>query len=480
MSWNCEYCTFLNSDVVAGKCEVCEMSRNMDGAPPPPLPKPKNSNKPTVQLSLSGRKVPKETTKPKQSKKRKAPTSSDVVVVVDSSGDNPAGDATSSAARAPPSKRPAAATQQATLSHLKGATGHQARDLCCPHVAAKVPFAELKVRAKAAMEDIFHVKELRFLQPQAIRTLLKHRRSQVVVMATGGGKSLCYQLPAVVLGGTAIVVSPLIALMHDQVQSLVDKGVAAAVISSSNGEKHNNQIRERLLGRSLRVKASKEQQQPPLEHITLLYVTPEQVQTDRFRDILAELHKKKRLSLFAIDEAHCLSSWGHDFRKAYLQLDYLRRTFPAVPLLACTATATTKVLEDIRTTLLLQDCPCHVGSFDRPNIFYKVKYKDTLDAALGKPDGGGGGAAGDLAKFVLQQKEQCAKDNTSAFSGIVYVHTRVDTADLAFQLRTQAKVTALAYHGGLKPAERTQVQEDWTSGKCEVVVATVAFGMGYV
>jgi RecQ family ATP-dependent DNA helicase len=188
-------------------------------------------------------------------------------------------------------------------------------------------------------------------------------------MATGGGKSLCYQLPAVVFGGTCIVISPLIALMIDQVQALVAKGVKAALISSSNTEKENMHVLERLAGH--RLTQTKKQDQGRLEPLTLLYVTPEQVQTSRFRDILKNVHAQKRLSLIAIDEAHCISSWGHDFRAAYRKLGWLTENFPDVPTMALTATATPKVLKDIQTTLHLTEAPCHVGSFDRSNIFYK-------------------------------------------------------------------------------------------------------------
>jgi superfamily II DNA helicase RecQ len=168
-----------------------------------------------------------------------------------------------------------------------------------------------------------------------------------------------------------------------------------------------------------------------------------------------------------------LSSWGHDFRKSYLQLDYLRTAFPKVPLLACTATATTKVIADIKTVLHLEQCPCHIGSFDRPNIFYKVKYKDLLNAE--KPEG----ALDDLAAFVGKQSDRCRKKERP-FSGIVYVHTRQDTIEVANALQKRTRLATGMYHGGMKAADRTKVLEDWTSGNCVVVVATVAFGMGYV
>lgn len=166
-----------------------------------------------------------------------------------------------------------------------------------------------------------------------------------------------------------------------------------------------------------------------------------------------------------------MSSWGHDFRKTYLELDYLRITFPDIPLLACTATATTKVIADIKKVLQLEKCPCHVGSFDRPNIFYKVKYKDLLNSV--NPDG----ALNDLASFIQNQSDRCRRKERP-FSGIVYVHMRQDTAEVANAIQKKTGISTGVYHGGLKAADRTQVQEEWTSGKCSIVVATVAFGMG--
>jgi ATP-dependent helicase YprA (DUF1998 family) len=188
-------------------------------------------------------------------------------------------------------------TRQTNLNFLKNNLV-LAQPLC---LASDVPKSELKARAKMAMQCIFGIEKLRNLQPKAVSCALQ-RQSQIIIMSTGGGKSLCYQLPAVVLGGVTVVVSPLIALMQDQVSGLIDRGISAAVISSSNTEKQNLEILERLLGRSLRDMKGKSF--VPLPHITVLYVTPEQIQTNRFRDVLMELHGKNRLSLFAIDEAH--------------------------------------------------------------------------------------------------------------------------------------------------------------------------------
>lgn len=158
-----------------------------------------------------------------------------------------------------------------------------------------------------------------------------------------------------------------------------------------------------------------------------------------------------------------------------MRLDYLRDTFPDVPLIACTATATTKVIDDIKKTLRLEQSPCYIGSFDRPNIFYKVKYKDSLDASSSVI----GGAVGDLVRFIQKQHARCTKEHVKC-SGIVYCHTRADTAELASAIRKGTGICTEAYHGGMKVDERNKVQQSWTSGESQIAVATVAFGMGCV
>jgi ATP-dependent DNA helicase RecQ len=334
-------------------------------------------------------------------------------------------------------------------------------------------FPSLWEKAMLNMKNIFRIDSLRNLQPIAVECALK-RQSQIIVMATGGGKSLCYQLPATVIGGVTLVISPLIALMVDQVQALNDKGVAAAMVSSANGARANNEVMERLLGRPLKAQKKRSKSNPPnLKPITVLYGTPELCQTERFRKVLFELHEQNRLASFAIDEAHCLSTWGHDFRPAFRSLSWLRTSFPNIPCTACTATATAKVIEDIRSVLLLKpgEVPCHVGSFNRPNITYEVRYKQSLDAMSVQ------GAMGDLVELVQQQHMAAAKESCPC-SGIIYVHKRQDCDSLAKEISKRTGIRAAAYHAGLKDAQRSGVQREWTSGSIQVVVATISFGMG--
>jgi len=333
-------------------------------------------------------------------------------------------------------------------------------------------FPSLWEKAMKNMKSIFRIDALRNLQPVAVESSLK-RQSQIIVMATGGGKSLCYQLPATVLGGVTLVISPLIALMVDQVQALNDKGVSAALVSSASGARNNNEVMERLLGRPLKAQKKKSKNLPDLKPITVLYGTPELCQTERFRKILVELNEQNRLAMFAIDEAHCLSTWGHDFRPAYRKLQWLRSSFPHIPCTVCTATATGKVIEDIRSVLLLKpgEVPCHMGSFNRPNISYEVRFKQSLDAMSVN------GAMGDLVDLVQQQYTAAAAESRPC-SGIIYVHKRQDCDTLAKELTKKAGIRAAAYHGGLKDSQRSEVQRQWTCGAIQVAVATIAFGMG--
>jgi ATP-dependent DNA helicase RecQ len=279
------------------------------------------------------------------------------------------------------------------------------------------------------------------------------------------GRSLCYQLPACLLGGVTVVISPLLALMKDQTEALNAKGIPVACINSSQTETQNKDILERVVP-SLFAKAGKQSNAKvastdpsKLPTPVLLYITPESIQTDRMREVLKRLYEENRLALFGVDEAHCLSSWGHDFRPAYRRLNYLRIHFPKTPCMALTATATPIVIKDITNELSLQNCPLHVGSFDRPNIFYKVIFKDAIENPLQ-----------DLIKSILKTHKMCDKQGAPC-SGIVYVHKREETSTIAAAI-SKAGISARGYHAGLNKADRLSVQEGWSNGTIQVAVAT--------
>jgi ATP-dependent DNA helicase RecQ len=279
------------------------------------------------------------------------------------------------------------------------------------------------------------------------------------------GRSLCYQLPACLLGGVTIVISPLLALMKDQTEALNAKGIPVACINSSQTETQNKAILERVVPSLFAVDGNEDTtkvscaDKTQLSTPVLLYITPESIQTDRMRRVLDRLYKEDRLALFGVDEAHCLSSWGHDFRPAYRRLNYLRIHFPNTPCMALTATATPNVIKDITNELALQKCPLHIGSFDRPNIFYKVIFKDAIENPLQ-----------DLIKSIVKTHRVCDKQRAPC-SGIVYVHKREETSMIAAAI-SKAGISASGYHAGLKKADRLAVQEGWSDGTIQVAVAT--------
>ncbi|MEQ1881236.1 MAG: DNA helicase RecQ [Burkholderiales bacterium] len=257
----------------------------------------------------------------------------------------------------------------------------------------------------------------------------------LVLMPTGGGKSLCYQLPALLREGTALVVSPLIALMQDQVVALRQLGVRAAFLNSSLDARE-----AAAAERALREGA-----------LDLLYVAPERLMMPR----MLELLEQSRISLFAIDEAHCVSQWGHDFRPEYLQLSVLHERFPAVPRIALTATADMQTRAEIRQRLALDDARVFVSSFDRPNIRYTI---------VGKND-----ARQQLLRFI--------RDTHEGEAGIVYCLSRRKVDETAAWLATQ-KITALPYHAGMDATARNKHQARFQREDGIVMVATIAFGMG--
>jgi ATP-dependent DNA helicase RecQ len=290
---------------------------------------------------------------------------------------------------------------------------------------------------EAALKHYFGYDSFRPGQKQIVEQALDNR-DLLIVMPTGGGKSLCFQLPALLKSGLTVVVSPLIALMQDQVEALRDNGIGATFLNSSL---NFHQVRSR--------------EQAILSGKTkLLYVAPERLLNEKFLPFLDLIREKIGIAAFAIDEAHCVSEWGHDFRPEYRQLKQLRQRYPGAPTLALTATATDRVRQDIIQQLGLSQPSIHIASFNRPNLYYEVQPKQKQSYSQ-------------LLQIIRQ----------SEGSGIVYCLSRRKVDEIAFKLQ-QDKIAALPYHAGLSDAERTENQTRFIRDDVRVMVATIAFGMG--
>ncbi len=304
-------------------------------------------------------------------------------------------------------------------------------------IAAVLPVSPLTI-----LQDVFGYAAFRG-QQQAIVERVIEGGDALVLMPTGGGKSLCYQVPAIARHragrGVTIVVSPLIALMHDQVGALEEVGVHAAYLNSSLSSEEAQQVERDMMSGKL----------------VLLYAAPERITHPRFQAQLLSLYERGLLSLFAIDEAHCVSQWGHDFREEYLQLNLLHERFPDVPRLALTATADDHTRADMIERLQLQDARVFISSFDRPNIRYTLVEKDNPRAQL--------------LRFIREEHEGDA--------GIVYCQSRRKVEDTAQWLSEQG-IEALPYHAGLDAAVRQRHQDRFLREDGLVMVATIAFGMG--
>jgi ATP-dependent DNA helicase RecQ len=284
-----------------------------------------------------------------------------------------------------------------------------------------------------ALQQYWGYDQLRPLQREAMGCVLTGRDS-VVIMPTGGGKSLCFQAPAVCQPKLAVVISPLISLMKDQVDTLQACGVAAACVNSSQSADERRRVAQQVRSGKLR----------------LLYVSPERLLGERMLEFLQEVP----LAFFAIDEAHCISNWGHDFRPEYRGLSRLREAFPGVAIHTYTATASEQVRQDIIEQLGLQDPEVLVGSFDRPNLTYRVRPRAQLMRQI---------------QGVLEQH--------AGESGIIYCISRAEVDRTTVALQEQG-VRAMAYHAGLEDEQRKRHQEAFIEDRCDVIVATVAFGMG--
>ena len=284
------------------------------------------------------------------------------------------------------------------------------------------------------LNSVFGYDEFRAPQDQVIESVLLGQ-DVFVLMPTGGGKSLCYQIPALVRKGVGIVISPLIALMQDQVDALTQAGVRAACMNSAMGSAHNYQVEQQALRGEL----------------DMIYIAPERLTLQRTIDWLGQCH----LSLFAIDEAHCVAQWGHDFRSDYLQLSLLQQYFPHVPRIALTATADAKTREEIIQRLGLEQAKIFVSGFDRPNIQYRITQKNN----------------------PKQQLLSFLQGEHAGHAGVVYCLSRKKVEATALWLSEQG-INALPYHAGLDKMVRQQNQQRFLREEGIVMVATIAFGMG--
>ena len=290
-----------------------------------------------------------------------------------------------------------------------------------------------KPTALSVLKSVFGYQSFRKGQEEVINAALSGQDA-LVVMATGNGKSLCYQIPALCFDGLTLVISPLISLMKDQVDQLQANGIEADFLNSSQTLEQQQRVQNKLISGQLK----------------LLYVSPEKVMTNSFFQLISY----SKVSFIAIDEAHCISQWGHDFRPEYTQLGGLKASFPHAPIMALTATADYATRQDILAHLNLENPHKYIGSFDRPNIRYTLeeKYKPMEQ----------------LTRFVLAQKGK---------SGIIYCNSRNKVERIAESLRNKG-VSAAAYHAGMETALRERVQQDFQRDNVQVVVATIAFGMG--
>ncbi len=291
---------------------------------------------------------------------------------------------------------------------------------------------------ESALKHYFGYDSFRLGQQQIVEQALQNQ-DLLIIMPTGGGKSLCFQLPALLKPGLTVVVSPLIALMQDQVEALRDNGIGATFLNSSLNSYQVRSREEAILNGKVK----------------LLYVAPERLLSERFLPFLTLVQEKIGISAFAIDEAHCVSEWGHDFRPEYRQLKQLRQRYPGVPTLALTATATDRVRQDIIQQLALAKPNIHVASFNRPNLYYEVQPKQ---------------------KQSYSQLLQLIKQ-TAAGSGIIYCLSRRKVNEITLKLQHDG-VSALPYHAGLSDEERAANQTRFIRDDVRVMVATIAFGMG--
>lgn len=300
-------------------------------------------------------------------------------------------------------------------------------------------------KLESTLKTVFKINEFRPFQRATMNAVLS-KEDTILLMPTGGGKSLCYQLPSLVTDGFFLVVCPLVALMEDQIMALERNNICAYMLSQSTPKDENKKAMMAMTDKKAPMK--------------LLYVTPERMSKSKtFMNKLQQAYQMGRLSCIAIDEVHCCSQWGHDFRPDYKYLGVLKNMFRGVPLLGLTATATTKILLDVQKILQIQGCLVLKSSFNRPNLFYEVRPKPSSQ------------------KEYLDEVEDLLKIKYRGKTGIIYTTTIKDTEETSNQLRDRG-IKSVYYHATMDPILRSKAHTGWLDGKYQVVVATIAFGLG--
>ncbi|XP_006121339.2 ATP-dependent DNA helicase Q1 [Pelodiscus sinensis] len=300
-------------------------------------------------------------------------------------------------------------------------------------------------KIKAVLRNSFKLQKFRSLQLETINATMAGK-DIFLVMPTGGGKSLCYQLPAACSEGFTLVICPLISLMEDQLMVLEQLGISATLLNASSSKEHVKWVHAEMLDKNSQLK--------------LIYVTPEKIAKSKmFMSKLEKAYQAGRLTRIAVDEVHCCSQWGHDFRPDYKSLGILKRQFPNAPLIGLTATATNHVLKDAQKILCVQKCITFTASFNRPNLYYEVRQKPSNSEDFIE----------DIVKII--------NGRYKGLSGIIYCFSQKDSEQLTISLQ-KLGIKAGAYHANLDPKDKTKVHKGWSANEIQVVVATVAFGMG--
>lgn len=300
-------------------------------------------------------------------------------------------------------------------------------------------------KVKHMLRDVFKLQKFRPLQLETVNATLA-RKDIFLVMPTGGGKSLCYQLPALCSDGFTLVICPLISLMEDQLMVLQQLGISATMLNSSSSKEHVKCVHAEMMNKN--------------SHLKLIYVTPEKIAKSKmFMSRLEKAYEAGRLTGVAVDEVHCCSQWGHDFRPDYKSLGILKRQFPNISLIGLTATATNHVLKDAQKILCVEKCLTFTASFNRPNLYYEVRQKPSS------------------AEDFIENIANLINGRYKGKSGIIYCFSQKDSEQVTISLQ-KLGIRAGTYHANMEPEDRTKVHTQWSANELQVVVATVAFGMG--